>query len=115
MTAPFAIARSEIADDVCMDGVNLLALAQQVETPFYAYSASAIRQRIEALQAALQGLDAMACYAVKANPNRAILQLTAGAGLGAEIVSGGELRRCLLAGIPAGRIVFSGVGKSAEE
>lgn len=90
-------------------------LAQRVGTPLHVYSASAIRQRIRALQAALQGLDTLVCYAVKANANLAILELMAAAGLGADIVSWGELRRSLRAGIPAERIVYSGVAKSADE
>lgn len=97
------------------DGVDLAALAGRLGTPLHAYSASAIRQRINALQQALHGLDAMICYAVKANGNRAILELMAAAGLGADIVSAGELRRALQAGIPPERIVFSGVGKSEDE
>lgn len=97
------------------DGVDLPVLAQRIGTPLHAYSASAIRQRIGELQNALAGLDATICFAVKANPNLAILQLMAKAGVGADIVSVGELRRALNAGIPAERIVFSGVGKSADE
>jgi len=97
------------------DGVDLQALAARLGTPLHAYSANAIRQRIDGLKAALVGLDATICYAVKANSNRAILELMAAAGLGADIVSAGELRRALDAGIPAGRIVFSGVGKTDEE
>ena len=103
------------ADGARCDGVDLEVLAQRVGTPLHVYSASAIRQRIATLQAALQGLDTLVCYAVKANANSAILQLMADAGLGADIVSAGELRRSLLAGIPAERIVFSGVAKSADE
>ncbi|MEI7035583.1 diaminopimelate decarboxylase [Fulvimonas yonginensis] len=97
------------------DGVDLQALAARLGTPLYAYSANAIRQRIRELQQALHGLDATVCYAVKANSNRAILELMATAGLGADIVSAGELRRALDAGIPAARIVFSGVGKTEQE
>jgi diaminopimelate decarboxylase len=97
------------------DGVDLHALAARLGTPLYAYSANAIRQRIGELQAALRGLDAGLCYAVKANSNRAILELMAAAGLGADIVSAGELQRALRAGIPASRIVFSGVGKTDAE
>ena len=99
----------------CLDGVALPALARRVGTPCQVYSASAIRERIGALRTALRGLDALVCYAAKANSNVAILQLMAEAGLGADIVSGGELWRCLRAGIPADRIVFSGVGKTADE
>ena len=102
-------------DAACFDGVDLHALAQRMGTPLQAYSASAIRERIGTLQTALQGLDALICYAAKANSNIAILQLMADAGLGADIVSSGEMRRSLRAGIPAERIVFSGVGKSADE
>jgi diaminopimelate decarboxylase len=91
------------------------SLAQRIPTPFYAYSATAIRRSIQQLQAALSGLDTTICFAVKANPSLAILELMANAGLGADIVSAGELRRSLHAGIPARRTVFSGVGKTEEE
>lgn len=98
-----------------IEGVDLHALVHALGTPLYVYSASAIRDRIGTLGAALQGLDALVCYAVKANPGRALLRLVAEAGLGADIVSAGELQRALRAGIPASRIVFSGVGKTAAE
>jgi diaminopimelate decarboxylase len=101
--------------DNAIDEVDLAALAARLGTPLHAYSSSAIRQRIAGLQVALQGMDATICFAVKANPNLAILQLMANAGVGADIVSVGELRRSLHAGMPPERIVFSGVGKSADE
>lgn len=97
------------------EGVDLPALAEREGTPLYVYSTDVIRSRLKALQAALKGLDAGICYAVKANSNGAVLQLLGNMGAGADIVSGGELQRSLRAGIPADRIVFSGVGKSAEE
>jgi len=115
MTAATAHADTACNDVACFDGVALPPLARRVGTPCQVYSATAIRERIGALQAALRGLDALVCYAAKANTNVAILQLMAEAGLGADIVSAGELWRCLRAGIPAERIVFSGVGKTAEE
>jgi len=96
-------------------GVDLEALAEREGTPLYAYSAPAIRGRTRALKSALAGLDAGICYAVKANGNGAVLRLLAEEGAGADIVSGGELQRALRAGIPADRIVFSGLGKSDEE
>ena len=96
-------------------GVDLQSLAEREGTPLYAYSAPAIRARVRALQAALAGLDAGICYAVKACGNGAVLRLLAEEGAGADIVSGGELQRALRAGIPAERIVFSGVGKSDAE
>ena len=115
MSGTIAPAAAVYAADARLDGVDLQVLAQRLGTPLHAYSASAIRQRIHALQTALQGLDALICYAVKANANLAILDLMADAGLGADIVSAGELQRSLRAGIPADRIVFSGVAKSADE
>jgi diaminopimelate decarboxylase len=98
-----------------LDGVDLQALADRLSTPLHVYSAEMIVRRIHGLQEALQGLDAMICYAVKANSNIAILQLMHAMGVGADIVSAGELHRCLRAGIPGDRIVFSGVGKTAAE
>jgi diaminopimelate decarboxylase len=98
-----------------LDDFDLRALARRMPTPFYVYSAGAIHRRIDDLKQALDGLDALICYAVKANSNVAILKLMAGAGLGADIVSAGELRRALRAGIEPGRIVFSGVGKTEDE
>ncbi len=97
------------------DGVDLEMIATRVGTPCHVYSASAIRQRIHDLQLALNGLDAQICFAVKANPLRAILQMMAAAGIGADIVSAGELRRALDAGIDPRLIVFSGVGKTRDE
>lgn len=97
------------------EGVDHGALALREGTPLYVYSRAAILERVRGLQSALVGLDAQLCYAVKANSNQAILRLMADAGVGADIVSGGELWRSLQAGMPAEHIVFSGVGKSGEE
>ena len=98
-----------------LDGVDLHALAEREGTPLYVYSARAIRQRVAALREGFHGRDAVICYAVKANPSLGILRLMAQQGLGADIVSAGELQRALRAGIAPARIVFSGVGKSAQE
>lgn len=106
---------SAAAETKRFDGIDLHALGNALATPFYAYSANAIRQRIADLQHHLRGMDAVVCFAVKANPTLAILQLMAESGVGADIVSSGELRRSLRAGIPASKIVFSGVGKSDAE
>ncbi len=108
-------ARPRRAGNSRFDGVDLAALALRAGTPCHAYSATEIRQRIGALKTALGDLDALVCFAVKANPNIAVLQLMAQAGVGADIVSSGELRRALRAGISADRIVFSGVGKTIQE
>ncbi|MEO6154521.1 MAG: diaminopimelate decarboxylase, partial [Thermomonas sp.] len=103
-----------VALETC-EGVDLTVLARREGTPLYVYSTDAIRSRLKALQAALQDMDAGICYAVKANSNGAVLRMLGEMGAGADIVSGGELQRALRAGIPADRIVFSGVGKSADE
>ncbi|WP_144813170.1 diaminopimelate decarboxylase [Aerolutibacter ruishenii] len=104
-----------LARDGVFEGVDLTALAAVEGTPLYVYSPAMIRTRYRALRHALAGLDAGICYAVKANGNRAVLELLAAEGSGADIVSGGELQRALRAGIAAERIVFSGVGKSVAE
>ena len=99
----------------CED-VALSAIAAEVGTPVYVYSTASMRRQARALQAALAGLpDALIAYAVKANPNSAVIATFAAAGLGADVVSGGEYRRATRAGVPAERIVFSGVGKTADE
>lgn len=103
-----------VAPGAC-EGVDLASLARREGTPLYVYSVGAIRGRLNALLDALAGMDAVVCYAVKANSNVAILQLMARAGIGADIVSGGELWRALNAGIAPSKIVFSGVGKCSDE
>jgi diaminopimelate decarboxylase len=104
-------------DGLTLDNVPLNAIADQLGTPVWVYSATAIRRRYRALASALTdaGLDAHIHYAVKANDRLAVLRLFATMGAGADIVSEGELRRAREAGIPPGRIVFSGVGKSERE
>lgn len=101
--------------DLLLEGVPLRTLAHHVGTPTYVYAAGRIAAQYRALDAALAGVPHTLCYAVKANSNLSVLRLLAGLGAGADIVSGGELERALAAGIPAGRIVFSGVGKSRQE
>lgn len=97
------------------EGVSLPAIAQKVGTPFYCYSATAITSRFDEYSQAFKGTNALIAYALKANSNQAILQLLAKKGAGADVVSVGELRRALAAGIPANRIVYSGIGKTVEE
>ena len=109
------VGRDGMTPGYVVDGVDLAALAACENTPLHVYSAPRIRDSVHELQSALEGMDALVCYAVKANSNIAILRLMHEAGVGADIVSAGELRRCLLAGIPANRIVFSGVGKTGDE
>lgn len=96
-------------------GVSLEAIARDVGTPVYIYNADAIRTRFRELAAAFAGTHHRIYFAVKANSNLAVLGLLAELGAGADIVSAGELQRALRAGIPADRIVFSGVGKTTAE
>ena len=97
------------------EGVPLARIAAAVGTPFYVYSAAALTARYRAFAEAFAPAPPLICYAVKANSNLAVLSLFAGLGAGADVVSEGELRRALAAGIPPQRIVFSGVGKTREE
>jgi len=90
-------------------------VARAVGTPFYAYDADLFRARIERFRAALGETPHLLCYALKANDALALVAVAAEEGLGADIVSGGELAQALRAGVPGGRIVFSGVGKRREE
>lgn len=96
-------------------GVALSAIAEAVGTPAYVYNAEVIRRQYGLLDAALGPVPHRICFAVKANSNLAVLRVFRDLGAGADIVSGGELRRALAAGFPAERIVFSGVGKSPAE
>jgi diaminopimelate decarboxylase len=98
----------------CED-VDLVRVAEELGTPTYVYSAGTILDHYARLDTALQSLDHLICYAVKANSNRAILKLLADAGAGFDIVSGGELYRVLAAGGDPAKCTFAGVGKSREE
>ncbi len=95
--------------------VDLQRIADTVGTPCYVYSRRTLERHAAALDGAWGDLDHLTCYSVKANSNLALLSILAGRGLGADIVSGGELHRALTAAFPANRIVFSGVGKTADE
>ncbi|MBI3274968.1 MAG: hypothetical protein HYZ60_03280, partial [Methylocystis sp.] len=97
------------------EDIALPAIAEQVGTPFYCYSAATIRRHFTVFAQAFAGLDALVCYAMKANSNQAVLTLLGSLGAGMDVVSGGELRRALRAGIDAAKITFSGVGKTASE
>jgi diaminopimelate decarboxylase len=97
------------------EGVDLARLAGEVGTPFYCYSSATLERHYKVFAEAFAGIDALVCYAMKANSNQAVLRTLAKLGAGADVVSGGELQRALAAGIPPGKIVFSGVGKTAAE
>lgn len=97
------------------ENISIPELANEYGTPLYVYSAATLRRHFEAFDSAFTGLEHMTCYSVKANSNLSVLRLLAEMGAGMDIVSGGELFRALKAGVPAGRIVYSGVGKKAYE
>ncbi len=97
------------------ENVPLKKIAQQVQTPVYCYSASALRHNYQTYINHFKPENSQVCYAVKANTNQAVIGLLAQMGSGADVVSEGELRRALQAGIPAEKIVFSGVAKTSRE
>jgi diaminopimelate decarboxylase len=98
------------------EDVDLTALADIVGTPLYVYSTATIERHYRVFAGALAGLnDPLIAYAVKANPNLSVIATLARLGAGADVVSEGEMRRALAAGVPPARIVFSGVGKTRAE
>jgi diaminopimelate decarboxylase len=97
------------------EDVDLRHLAERVGTPFYCYAAATLERHYKVFADAFSDVDALVCFAMKANSNQAVLRTLARLGAGMDIVSGGELRRALAAGVPGERIVFSGVGKTKDE
>jgi diaminopimelate decarboxylase len=97
------------------EDVALAAIAEAVGTPVYVYSTATLERHYRVFAAAFAGLDATICFAVKANSNLAVIATLARLGAGADVVSGGELKAALKAGVPPAKIVFSGVGKSEDE
>jgi diaminopimelate decarboxylase len=97
------------------EAVDLVTLAEAVGTPFYCYSTATLERHYRVFAGAFADVRALVCYAMKANSNQAVLQTLARLGAGADVVSEGELKRALAAGIAPHKIMFSGVGKSARE
>lgn len=97
------------------EGSDVALIAEKQGSPLYVYSYQALVDQYEKLDQAFSGVDHLICYAVKANTNKAILKTFFNKGAGADVVSGGEMRRAMAAGCPADKIVFSGVGKTSEE
>jgi diaminopimelate decarboxylase len=97
------------------EAVNLIALAEAVGTPFYCYASATLERHYKVFAGAFADVDALVCYAMKANSNQAVIATLAKLGAGADVVSGGELLRARAAGIAPGKIMFSGVGKTARE
>ncbi len=97
------------------EDVPVPEIAKAVGTPFYCYSTATLERHYNVFRKSLTGPDALVCYALKANSNQAVIATLARLGAGADVVSEGEMRRALAAGVPAGKILFSGVGKTARE
>jgi diaminopimelate decarboxylase len=97
------------------EDVDLRRLADAVGTPFYCYSTATLTRHYRVFAEAFADVDALVCYAMKANSNQAVIATLAKLGAGADVVSEGELKRALAAGIPPQKIMFSGVGKTARE
>ncbi len=97
------------------EAVNLTNLARTVGTPFYCYSTATLERHYRVFADAFADVKAIVCYAMKANSNQSVLKTFARLGAGADVVSGGELKRALAAGISPDKILFSGVGKTAQE
>src|SRR6195256_4507244 len=97
------------------EAVDLVALADAVGTPFYCYSTATLERHYRVFADAFGDVDALVCYALKANSNQSVLRTLAKLGAGADVVSGGELKRVLAAGIAPNKILFSGVGKTEPE
>ena len=97
------------------EDVSLARVAAEVGTPFYCYSTATLERHYRVLAQAFSGLDALICYALKANSNQAVIATLARLGAGMDVVSEGELRRARAAGVSADKIIFAGVGKTREE
>ena len=95
--------------------ISLERIAEAVGTPFYCYSTATIERQYKTLSQAFKGLDPLICYAIKANSNQAVLSTLARLGAGMDVVSEGEIRRALTAGVSPDKIVFAGVGKTRGE
>ncbi|WP_057830710.1 diaminopimelate decarboxylase [Colwellia sp. TT2012] len=102
-------------DEMYVENIAISDIAKQVQTPFYCYSSAAIEASFQDYQQAFSDQDALICYAVKANSNQAVLATLAKLGSGADVVSMGEIRRAIAAGIPPNKIVYSGVAKTQDE
>ncbi len=106
---------SYVNGELYCENVPLSKIASEVGTPCYVYSYATITHHFRVFDGAFSSVDHLTCFAVKANSNIGILHILGSLGAGVDIVSGGELYRALKAGIPAERIVYSGVGKTEEE
>src|SRR3979411_1352318 len=97
------------------EAVDLVALGEAVGTPFYCYSTATLERHYRVFADAFADVESLVCYSLKANSNQSVLRTLAKLGAGADVVSGGELKRARAAGISADKILFSGVGKTEAE
>jgi diaminopimelate decarboxylase len=97
------------------EAVSVAAIADVVGTPFYCYSSATLERHYRLFAELFADVPSLVCYALKANSNQAVIATLARLGAGADVVSGGELKRARAAGVPAGKITFSGVGKTERE
>ena len=104
-----------IGGELHAEDVPVSQIARDVGTPFYCYSRATLERHYRVFAEAFSYKDTLVCYSIKANSNQAVIRILANAGAGADVVSEGELRRALEAGIPPEKIVFSGVGKTPIE
>ena len=102
-------------NDFLIEGIKAKKLAKEYSTPLYCYSLNKIKENIKNFQKSFKSIDPLICFAVKANPNKIILRQMGKLGLGADVVSIGELMIALKSGIKPNKIVFSGVGKTSHE
>ncbi|OIP88915.1 MAG: diaminopimelate decarboxylase [Syntrophaceae bacterium CG2_30_49_12] len=104
-----------VDDELCCEGMPILKIAGEVGTPFYLYSYRTIKNHFKVFDGAFAGISHLVCFSAKSNANIAILKIFIREGSGVDIVSGGELYRALQAGVDPGKVVYSGVGKRADE
>ena len=112
---PFGPVTYDNSGALCLSGTPLAPLAAQFGSPLYVYSGAHISTQIRRLQNAFAKLDPLICYAVKANMNTHVIRHVASHGVGADVVSAGELRRALAGGVAPEKIVFAGVAKQPKE
>ena len=106
---------SYINNQLHCENVDISELSNEIGSPFYCYSSEILTNKYSEIERAFEGKDLLICYSLKANSNQSIIKTFSSMGSGADVVSMGELKRALKAGIPNDKIVFSGVGKSPEE
>lgn len=101
--------------EMVVENVKISTIAEEVGTPFYLYSSASLAYQYNQFIDAFGDIDLLICYAVKANTNQAVIKTFAELGAGADVVSEGEMRRALKAGVPASKIVYSGIAKTDDE